>query len=234
MTVALIDADCVAHAVAWNFPKLKELGKAWRAFSRSIRDIEEAVWADHSNIVVKGPGNYRDYIYSEYKAHRVGKESKVEDGVVNGLRDRAVSELGAIYSYGRESDDFLRIWSIEAENAGEEYVVCSNDKDLYCIPGKHFSTKTHQIRNITKAEAERHYWEQILKGDMTDNIPGLPGIGPVKAKNLLKDCDTTEEYKAVVERCYKQQYGPDTWKSWLLSNGKMIHIQQHVDDYFTF
>ena len=232
MTVALIDADCVAHAVAWTYNNMKVIDHAWRVYQKSLKEIEEAVWADHSNIVVKGPGNYRDILYPEYKGTRKPSAS-VDPEVVKTLRLRTVESNLGIFSYGRESDDFIRIWSHEATECGEEYVICSNDKDLYCIPGKHFSTKTHAVREITPQEAERHYWEQVLKGDMTDNIPGLPGVGPVKAKNLLIECKTTEEYKAAVERAYRAQYG-DEWKSWLLSNGKMIHIQRNFDDYFTF
>ncbi len=43
---------------------------------------------------------------------------------------------------------------------------------------------------------------QLIEGDSTDNIPGLPGVGPVTAKKLLKGLNTREE----LHNCVKKEY----------------------------
>lgn len=231
MRIVAIDADGVAHAVAWRHRVSLDHKKAWEDFKHRLREINEAVWADDQLIAVKGENNYRDTLYPEYKGTRKGDPGSAI--IVKQLRERAVRSGIVVPSYGREADDLLRIWSIEAKNAGHEIVIAANDKDLFCIPGKHYNIRTDKLTTINEQDAERHYWQQILKGDPVDNIPGLPGVGPKKAASLLSDCFTTAEYKARVKELYKQYYKED-WKNYLLSNGKMIHIQQNVNDYFEF
>ena len=49
----------------------------------------------------------------------------------------------------------------------------------------------------------KFFASQVLTGDTVDNIPGLPGCGPVRAYKLLVDCDSPEECEQVL----KEEYG---------------------------
>ena len=150
------------------------------------------------------------------------------------LRKLAVAEDYAIESVGREADDLLRIWAEQARAAGDPYIICSIDKDLKCIPGKHFLMHKKEIIEISELEALRHYYEQLLKGDPTDNIPGVPRVGQVKAEKILAPFNTEQEFQEQVVEQYLMAYGEDKWKDYLLSNAKMIHLQKHESDYFSF
>ena len=46
------------------------------------------------------------------------------------------------------------------------------------------------------------FYEQILTGDRADNIVGLKGIGPVKAKRILADCDKEQDLWDAVVTAY--------------------------------
>jgi 5'-3' exonuclease len=229
MTVALIDADIPVYAI--NCVYYTDFDVCYNAYKKKLREIEEAVFVDHSLIAIAGSFNYRDEIYPEYK----GKRSKNPErtNFVYRIREQAIADGIAIPADGRETDDLIRIWAEEAMGTGEEYIICSGDKDLFCIPGRHYLIRSEKIVNVSAKEAEKHYWEQILQGDSTDNIPGLPGIGPTKARAMLANCESHEDYEKVVMDQYKKYYG-DEWHDWLLSNGKLIHIQKNVNDWFQF
>jgi len=202
---------------------------SWRNFQLRLQKLLDTVYANEYLMAVKGPLNFRDDMYVDYKKHR--KNSSSENPFVPLLRQLAVEYDIAVQADGREADDYIRMWATEARNSGDDYVICSIDKDLKCIPGLHYNMKNEVFIDVTPEYSLRFYYEQLLKGDPTDNIPGLPGIGDVKATNMLADVATEEEYQEIVVSQYIHAYGDD-WKSYLLSNGKMIYLQSHYNDYF--
>jgi len=181
-------------------------------------------------MAVKGEGNFRELLYPEYKQNRHRDPDK-QNAFVPVLRKLLVHEDLALEATGREADDLLRIWANECIANGIDYIVVSIDKDLKCIPGRHYNLKKETEEDVSEEEAMRHYYEQLLKGDPTDNIPGIPRMGPVKAAKALKDCKTEIEFQDVVIEQYMIAYD-DQWKEALLFNGKMIHLQNNINDYF--
>jgi hypothetical protein len=182
-------------------------------------------------MAVKSSLNYRDIIYPDYKANRRNKPDTNYNYFVPIIRQMAIDEGLAIEAVGREADDMLRIWAVEAQKEGDEHIICSIDKDLKCIPGKYFNVKSNELQVIEPLEATRFYYEQLLKGDSTDNIPGIPKVGEVKAKKMLSSGCTEEDFRRLVAAAYYDYYD-DAWKDYLLANGKMIYLQGHEDDYF--
>ena len=207
--------------------------KAWENFQKELTALMELTFSEHFLMAVKGPDNFRDLLYPEYKRHRKPNENENTLGpFVQGVRDLAVLTGLAIPSAGRETDDYLRIWRNETVAAGDDCIISSIDKDLLIIPGIHYNIKKREFIEVAQVDAWRNLYEQLLKGDPTDNIPGLPGIGPVKARNLLAGCRTEEEMQEAVCIEYFKVYGPDEFKDYLLSNGKLLYLQQHTFDYF--
>lgn len=205
--------------------------QSWSEFGKQLAEILENTFATTYLMAVKSSTNFRDDMYQDYKKQR--KDHASPNVFVPVLRQLAIKDGLAIPAIGREADDLLRIWAEQAIAAGDPYVICSVDKDLKCIPGPYYDMKKRAITHTDALEAARHYHEQLLKGDPTDNIPGVIGIGNIKAANLLKDSTTIEEFQEVVVDAYIRAYG-DGWYDMLLSNGKMIHLQRHSEDYFSF
>jgi hypothetical protein len=212
--------------------------ESWGNFQELVIATMETTGATSFLMAVKSPQNYRDLIFppdftakTGYKGNRGLKEGTVSNNFVRTMRQRAIASNMAIEAVGREADDMIRIWATEAEAAGHKYVICSIDKDLKCIPGKHFIIDKKLLITVTPEYATRFYFTQLLSGDPTDNIPGLPGIGPKKAEKLLDQYDTEQEFQAVVIEAYKAYY-PTDWRSTLLANGKLIHIQRTITDHF--
>ena len=207
------------------------LDKSWKSFQSRLQQLLETLYCTDYVMAVQGDGNFRKTLYPDYKGNR-HKDPKKQNKFVPIIRHFAVQEGLAIWSHGREADDFVRIWAEEARASGDDFIVCSIDKDLMRIEGMHYRMREKQIVMVDAKFGQRFYYQQLLCGDGGDNIPGLPGIGPKTAPKLLEEVGTEEEFQEIVIEQYMTAYGDDWW-SYLLSNGKMIHIQSAVDDYFT-
>ena len=206
------------------------LHQSWRNFRRKVDKLCNKFWTNEYMMAVGTRMHYRSDMYPDYKVHR--NKKKVEGKFVPILRQKAVYKGLAVYACDREADDYIRTWAEECRLVGREYIVCSIDKDLKCIPGKHYNFNSDKLEVVSEEDAMRFYYEQLLSGDQVDHIPGLPGIGPKKAKGLVEHCTTEEEYRGTVIALYQAFYD-DEWKDYLLSNGKMIHIQRNLNDFFT-
>lgn len=211
----------------------KYLMDSWDNFQKDIKELCEELFIDDYIMAVKGPYNFRDDIYNEYKQKRgANKYHKEMANFVPHIRKLAVQSEMALEAVEREADDYLRIWANEARMHGYEPIIASIDKDLLCIPGLHWRMKERQLIEVTPLQGMRHYYAQLLCGDQVDNIPGLPGIGPIHSERMVQFANTDEECQEIVIANYLASYGEEDWCNQLVSNGKMIHIQEHYNDYF--
>ena len=254
-TIAIVDGDVIAfrscpprrkkdEAVllgedgrqlppTWKSPEEEEdyFKQAWANFSKSIAEVAEKLYCDDIMVAIGGVRNFREDIYTDYKKHRYARP-EFSNTTVPRMRTKAVAEGLALQAVGYEADDLIRIWANQARQNGDDYVIVSMDKDLLCIPGVHYRWHKEDIVIVDELSAHRNYFEQLLSGDSTDNIPGLPGIGPKTATKILADCGSEQEMQELVCWMYKENYG-DEWHNYLLCNGKLIHILNHPDDYFS-
>ena len=165
--VNLIDADMIHYSVGWAV-KDGEVEDAYQKVDEFISWIEEHTGCTESRLFIQGEGNFRRDILPEYKANRTGKPKPTHH---KAIRDYIVNTWDAVIVDGEEVDDRL------GYEQCEDTIICSGDKDLDCIPGKHFNWsgkyKGRGVYNVSPIEADRFFFTQCLIGDSTDNIPGL-------------------------------------------------------------
>lgn len=144
-----------------------------------------------------------------------------------------VDVLGAKVIKGIEADDAMSIDHL----ADPDTVLCSRDKDLRQVPGWFYSWELGRQPAFGPVKIEELGWielkenrkdikgtgfaffaAQLLLGDKVDNIPGLPGCGPVAAFEALNGCTSIEEYMEVVRKLYQEHY-PDDWIKQLNEQG---------------
>jgi DNA polymerase-1 len=139
---------------------------------------------------------FRNEIYTEYKAHRPEPPSDLipQFGLIR-QASRAFN-LATIEQEGWEADDIIATYAIEANKAGAGVTIVSSDKDLMQIvrPGiTMVDTMRDQIMDAAYVREkfgvgpEKMIDLQALCGDSTDNVPGVPGIGPKTAAQLLEE-----------------------------------------------
>ena len=114
-----------------------------------------------------------------------------------------IQKFGATLLEDMEADDMLSIRMHELREDGVPCVLVSIDKDLHQVPGLHYNNVKDEWTTITYLEGQRKLFIQVLTGDTTDSIPGLPGVGEKTAEKVLKDCLTIEQMKAAVIAKYK-------------------------------
>ncbi len=160
-----------------------------------IDSILRTTKCDKHTVYLTGKGNYRKDIYPEYKAHRTEKPKlhKV-------LTDYMLS-MGAVMVEGQEADDALGI----AQD--EHSILCSYDKDLMMVPGRHYDFRKKTFSDVSEEEGIHFFYVQLLTGDRTDNIPGFKGIGPKKAEKILEGCVDEGGMYNTVMNCYAGDTG---------------------------
>jgi 5'-3' exonuclease len=225
--IAIIDGDVLLYISIWGAETKEE---ASNNFKELFTAINEDLFAEDYVMALGGPDNFRVDLYDEYKANRSKSKSTRPEWFLDLKSDIANEYENCILTDYCEADDMVRTWAEDCRKGGKDFVVVSVDKDLDCIEGKHYNPRKSELYEVNNFDADRHYWKQILMGDSTDNIPGLPGIGPKKAEKLLDE--TPKEFKQTVCAAYADYYGKDKGYEYLIANGRLIHIWRHIGDYF--
>ncbi|OEY86619.1 DNA polymerase I [Wolbachia pipientis] len=142
-----------------------------------------------------GRKNFRHNLYSAYKANRiVPPDDLVPQFTI--LRE-AVTAFNLSYEEiaGYEADDIIATLAIKYSNHQDlKVVIVSSDKDLFQLlehnvlifdPIKNTYIDEKQILEKFGVNSSRLLDLFALTGDSSDNIPGVPGIGPKTASKLL-------------------------------------------------
>ena len=228
--ITLIDEEKPSYS-AMSEEELNWRRKVARnALLKKLEQWSDRFYAVDMLIAVKGPNNFRDIVFADYKMQRKNKPVKDVNPIVPELREMMLSRRLAIAADGREADDYLRIWAHEARMAGDPYIVISIDKDLDCIPGMHYNPNKDTVYHVNELDARRFEYQQVLSGDGTDFIPGVMGVGPKKAKQRVAEASSLEELQEIAVRSHACIYKED-WEQFLRINFKLIHLQEHEHDY---
>ena len=202
--VALVDGDIIAYRCAAScLPTKADPDKREEAFVAKGRAadicnrIGDQCKADELRIFISGTGNFRYALYPDYKANRRDVPKPEHLGAVQQFLAR---KWGATFVDGMEADDAIGIAATE----DIDFTVCSIDKDLLQIPGNHYNFVKNEHQLVDSALAAYNLYSLMLIGDTSDNVRGVTGIGPVKARKLLED-KSTEEMHLLVQDYYGDQ-----------------------------
>ena len=187
----LVDADILLYRAASSVEReiefeddvwvlYSDVNEAKMAFNDQLAELTDKIATYGFLLCFSDNLNFRKNLYPAYKSNR----TKRKPMAFHPLRERINKEYGSrITTFpGIEADDVM---GIHATLSPDEYIIWSADKDLKQIPGKHLVGD--EIITITKEEGDYYHYLQTLTGDTSDGYPGCPGVGPVKAKSVLKE-----------------------------------------------
>jgi 5'-3' exonuclease len=217
-----IDAPSLLHRNhhARAGTNLRDLGgrPAW-ALHGMVRQIVEAIESFAPDAVVFGLDDktvsLRSQSYPAYKAGRAEKDPELVDQL--GRAGALLEALGllTITPPGLEADDVSASAAAWAEREGWRCVIITSDRDAFA----HISSSTEVLRlinggihgspllNPARLQAlygvsAEHYLEYAaLRGDASDNLPGVEGIGEKGASALLAQVASMQEVWADLEHC---------------------------------
>jgi DNA polymerase-1 len=149
----------------------------------------------HIAVVFDAPGRtFRDDLFEAYKAHRPPMPDDLRSQVAPVLQAVAGLGLPLLRIEGVEADDVIGTLARRAQSAGMRVVISTGDKDMAQLVNEHISLvntmtgtalDTQGVRAKFEVDPEQIVDYLALIGDSSDNIPGVPKVGPKTAVKWL-------------------------------------------------
>ena len=199
-------------------PRINSKGmdtSAIMGFMNALMDVIKREKPDHLAVAFdKGGSTYRYEMYQEYKAHRDETPEAIKIAVPYIQELLKAMHIPIIEVAGFEADDLIGTLAKQAEKENYKVFMVTPDKDFAQLVSENiFMYKPARMGNdieiwgipevLAKFEIDRP--EQVIDflgmmGDAADNIPGLPGVGEVTAKKLLKEFGSMENLLANTDK----------------------------------
>ncbi|MNQ20053.1 DNA polymerase I [compost metagenome] len=217
----LLDAYALIFRGYYAFiknPRINSKGmdtSAIMGFMNSLMDVIKREKPDHLAVAFDNGGStMRNEIFPEYKAHRDATPEAIKIAVPYIQELLKAMHIPIIEVKGFEADDLIGTIAKQAEKQNYKVFMVTPDKDFAQLVSENiFMYKPARMGNgieiwgvpevLEKFEIERP--DQVIDflgmmGDTADNIPGLPGVGEVTAKKLLKEFGTMENLLANTDK----------------------------------
>ena len=177
--------------------------------TRDLLDIIEKKKPDYLVCAMDPPGpTFRHEKFEQYKANRAEMPADLVPQIPLVRRLLEVFGIPCLELPGFEADDVLATIATRTVAAGGDCTIATSDKDARQLLGPHvtlLNLRTNQPLGTDELMAE---WsirpDQVvdflsLVGDSVDNVPGVPGIGPKIASELLQTHGTLDGLLANVD-----------------------------------
>ncbi|MCV3736304.1 DNA polymerase I [Rhizobium sp. TRM96647] len=182
---------------------------------KDARNTDVGVTPTHFAVIFDySSKTFRNELYDQYKANRTAPPEDLipQFGLIRHAT-RAFN-LPCIEKEGFEADDLIATYARLAEAAGADVTIVSSDKDLMQLVtskvSMYDSMKDKQIAVPEVVEKwgvtpDKMIDLQAMTGDSTDNVPGIPGIGPKTAAQLLEEYGDLDTLLARAEEIKQQK-----------------------------
>lgn len=245
MSNILLDVDTMLYRVGYASPAPPTPEAACARLKKMIKDTEwkitssviSAMGGSYRQLLVfltvpDGKGRYRDKFNKEttYKATRATVPPPVfMDEMREFVKINYLTHLCPSSEY--EADDAIS-WHgwYNHDITGNLDIIAGVDKDLNQIPGYHWDYSKDSSYYVSGAMANQFFFHQLLTGDVADSIPGIKGIGPRRADNLLKSGTTPEDWWDIVLSTYTNKFPhlfDDEIAEILYERGNKLWIQRY-------
>jgi hypothetical protein len=142
----------------------------------------------------------------------------------------------AIKEYLKQKWKFTYVPELEADDLVSVYhdplktVICSPDKDvLYQNKVSNYNYGKTEFTTVDENESLRFLWKQVLMGDSTDGITGIPKVGPKTADAWLEDMLPVEMPTFVLNK-YIEKFGNSEGIHRFTETFKLIYILKTKED----
>ncbi len=187
----------------------------------------------------KSEKTFRNEMYPGYKAHRPEAPEDLRPQFPLIREAVHAFEIPCLEQIGYEADDLIATYARLATEAKATTTIVSSDKDLMQLVGNGvIMYDTMKDRRIGREEViekfgvgpEKVIEAQALIGDSTDNVPGVPGIGPKTAAELLGQYGDLETLLARAHEIKqaKRRENLTTFAEQARLSKRLVTLDQHV------
>jgi len=209
LPIVLVDGSSYLYR-AYHIPNLQNLHNAEGMPTGAIRGVVSMLKRllgdespTHIAVVFDAKGKtFRHDMYKEYKANRppMPEDLQVQ---IEPLHD-VVKAMGLplICEPGVEADDVIGTLAVQAAEQGHDVLVSTGDKDMAQLVNDQVTLVNTMTDTRMDIEGVVEKFgvtpDQIIEylalmGDKSDNIPGVPSVGPKTAAKWLNEYETLDE-----------------------------------------
>ena len=157
----------------------------------------------------------RKELFEDYKANRHGMPEELAQQMPIIKDVLKAMNIDILEKEGYEGDDILGTLAKFGEKKGLDVTILSGDRDTFQLASDHITIRIPRTKagkteteNYNKAKVIEEYGLEpkqlievkALQGDTSDNIPGVPGIGPKTAISLIKKYHSVKELYEKIEK----------------------------------
>ncbi|MDR2766284.1 MAG: hypothetical protein LBB63_02355 [Holosporaceae bacterium] len=206
MSAVLVDGSSFVYRAYFGLPPLTDgenrpVGAVY-GFCSALMTMLNKYASDLFCVALdSGRKTFRSDIYPEYKSsrHETPQDLKTQFPMIR----EACAAFGVpvVAKNGFEADDVIATYTEKLSSAGYEVRIMGSDKDLMQLVGEKITLcDPIKSKRIGPKEVQEKYgvlpsqmaYLQALMGDSADNIPGISGIGPKMAAELLREFGTLD------------------------------------------
>ncbi|MEE9492042.1 MAG: DNA polymerase I [Gammaproteobacteria bacterium] len=171
-----------------------------------LRKMLDEYQPEHMAVIFDAKGKtFRDDLYAEYKANRPPMPDELSSQIKPLLAIVQAMGLPMLQVSGVEADDVIGTLAVQASAKGMHTLISTGDKDMAQLVNEKV-TLVNTMSNTTMDTAgvsekfgvppERIIDYLTLVGDTSDNIPGVPKVGPKTAAKWLQHYGSLDELVA--------------------------------------
>ena len=205
--LVLVDGSSYLFRAYYALPDLRnsagEPTGAIRGVIAMIRKLAKDYAGATLAVIFDAPGKtFRDDLYAEYKANRAATPDDLREQIQPIHEIIRAMGLPLLVVSGVEADDVIGTLALQATLAKRATVISTGDKDMAQLVTEHVTlvntmTETTMDREGVVAKfgvpPERIIDYLALMGDTSDNIPGVPKVGPKTAAKWLNEFGTLDD-----------------------------------------
>ena len=185
----------------------------------------------------------RHKMYDKYKANRHGMPDELKEQMPMIKEVLRAMNIDIVEKEGYEGDDILGTLAKYGENQGLDVVILSGDRDTFQLATNKTTIRIPRTK-AGKTETEDYDRAKVveeyglepkalidvkgLQGDTSDNIPGIPGIGPKTAISLIQKYGTVEKLYESIEKGEDDLKGKQ--KENIVANKEMAFLSKKLGE----
>ena len=185
----------------------------------------------------------RHKMYDKYKANRHGMPDELKEQMPMIKEVLRAMNIDIVEKEGYEGDDILGTLAKYGENQGLDVVILSGDRDTFQLATNKTTIRIPRTK-AGKTETEDYDRAKVLEeyglepkalidvkglqGDTSDNIPGVPGIGPKTAISLVQKYETVEKLYEAIEKGEDDLKGKQ--KENIVANKEMAFLSKKLGE----